>query len=477
MNRFAGRKSEIERIFASFNSKRGTLNVIRGRRRIGKTRLIKELANQKRKIVLRYLTSIPPHAKMTDMDERIAFALQVKSVFSLSYSPPHETWMELFEFIADLCKEKNTILALDEINWLATKSPSFMSSFFYLWENKFATKKNFMVILSGSLSSWIEENIIMNKGFVGRISLDIVLRELKLGDLPTFFGGDFYRASRFDLIKMISAIGTVPRYLEELDLSKTAEQNIKNIAFTKGSFLYDEFEQMFYDLFSKKNKLYRSILATIGESRKLLTPKEVMVIVGKSYTGRDSEAFRILEEAGFIKKQVIWDLKKRNRTRSYVLKIIDNYIALYFRAIEKIKLRSLNTNLVIEPNNLSSLLGLQFENVVGNNLRFILKKLSIKTSEVIYANPFYQSSTKARKGCQVDLLIQTKRRIYVCECKLSNNEISREIIKEMKLKLDHLISLNGVTKHPVLIHANRVSESVYESNYFDEIIDMTAAFE
>lgn len=344
---FAGRQSEIERILASFNAKKGTLNVIRGRRRIGKTRLIRELANQKKKVVLRYLTSTPPSTQISDEAERSFYAEQVKSEFSLSYMPPHITWLELFEFIADVCLDKNTILALDEVNWLATKSPAFMSSFFYLWETKFAQKKNFMIILSGSLSSWIAENIIMNKGFVGRISLDIVLGELKLEDMPKFFGDRIYRASSFELMKMISAIGTVPRYLEEIDLSATTEQNLIKLAFTKGGFLYDEFEQMFYDLFSRKNQLYRNILAIIGTSNALLSPKEVMAIIGKTYAGRDSEAFNVLNESGFIKKQYIWDLKKQHRTRLFVLRISDNYTALYFRAVMKVKEKEINTSIFV----------------------------------------------------------------------------------------------------------------------------------
>ncbi len=477
MNRFAGRKIEVERILGSFSSRKGTLNVIRGRRRIGKTRLIRELANQKKKVVLRYLTSTPPDKRMSDEDERLSYSEQVKSEFSLSYMPPHETWIELFAFIADMCRDKNTILAIDEVNWLATKSSSFISSFFYLWESKFTHKKNFMVILSGSLSSWIEENIIMNKGFVGRISLDLVLRELQLNDMPTFFGERLHRTSKFDLIKMISAVGTVPRYLEELDLSHTAERNLKEIVFSKGGFLYDEFEQMFYDLFSKKNKLYRKILETIGLSKTLLTPKEVMAAIGKTYAGRDSEAFHVLSESGFTKKQYIWDLNKQKRTRFFVLRISDNYTAFYFRCVMKVKEKALNTTIITSPNNLPSLLGLQFENVVYNNIRFVLDKLDIDDSEVIFAGGYTQQATKARKGCQVDLLIQTKRRIYVCECKLYSNEIGKSIISEVQRKLERIVSVKGTTYHPVLIHANTVSDNVVDSDYFDEIIDITAAFD
>lgn len=478
MSHFSGRNVEIERIFNSFNSSKATLNVIRGRRRIGKSRLIKELSNQKKKINLVYLTSTPPVDGMSDEEERKLYSEQVKLELGLSYLPPHQSWVELFEFIASQCIKKNTILAIDEVNWLATKQPSFMSSFFLLWERTFSHKNNFMVILSGSLSSWIEQNIIMNKGFVGRISLDIILKELTLDDLPKFFGDSIHKCSHFDLMKMISAVGTVPRYLEELNLTKTAETNLKTIAFTKGGFLYDEFELMFYDLFSKKNKLYRNILETIGLSKSLLTPKDVINKLGKTYAGRDSEAFNVLEESGFIKKQYLWNLKTQSPSpKSYVLRLTDNYTVFYFRAIVKVKLKEMNTGLALLPNNISSLLGLQFENVTLNNLAFILHKLHISESEVVFAGGYTQSATKIRKGCQVDLLIQTTRRIYVCECKLYSDEIGKSIVSEVKQKLERIVQVRGCTYHPVLIHANSVADTVVDTEFFDEIIDMTSAFD
>ncbi|MGI9278883.1 MAG: AAA family ATPase [Endozoicomonas sp.] len=202
---FAGRKKEIKQLLDSFSRRKGTLNVIRGRRRIGKTRLIKELPNFGKNITLRYLTSSPPDAKVTDAEERRQYAEQVKSQFELTYMPPHSSWRELFAFISDLCNEKKTILAIDEVNWLATRSPGFVSVFFELWENQFTQKKEFMIILSGSLSSWIEENILMNKGFVGRVSVAITLKELALNELPEFFGSRIRKTPTIDLVKMLSA--------------------------------------------------------------------------------------------------------------------------------------------------------------------------------------------------------------------------------------------------------------------------------
>ena len=156
--------------------------------------------------------------------------------------------------------------------------------------------------------------------------------------------------------------------------------------------------------------------------------------------------------------------------KKYILRLSDNYTAFYFRSIIKAKGRGLVA--IESPKNLASLLGLQFENLTHNNIGFILNRLSIESKEVIFAGSYLQTSTTKRQGCQIDLLIQTKNRVYVCECKLHNCEIKKSCIAEVETKIALLIKPRGTSFHPVLIHANQVSERVIEEDYFSAIIDL-----
>ncbi len=474
---FAGRKREIRLLLDSFNRSKGSLCVLRGRRRIGKTRLIKELAYKEKKgkkgkgVVLRYLTSAPPEPKVTDDQERRLYAEQVKAEFSLSYMPPHDTWRELFSFLADTCSEKKTILAIDEVNWLATRSPDFIAVLFELWERQFSQKPEFILLLSGSLASWMKENILMNKGFVGRVSVSITLRELELNDMLAFFGSRLLKTPGIDVIKMLSALGGVPRYLEELNLEQTAEANLERIAFDETGMLHDEFEKMFYDLFSRENKFYRRILETVGESGTLLTAKELAHKMELTYSGRYTNAINVLSEVGFLRHQHSWNLSTRKAGTKNVIRLSDNYTAFYFRAILKNKRRSGSTG--GKPKNLASLMGLQFENLAFNNRQFIFEQLNINPEDVLFAGPYSQTSTAKRKGCQIDLLIQVRNRVYICECKLSTSEIPSSVVLEVVDKISKLSNPKGVSFHPVLIHANTVADTIYEEDYFDAIIDMT----
>ena len=138
MASFVGRKAQIKSLLDSFRSDKGVLNVIRGRRRIGKTRLIRQLAQVDKSITFYYLTSAPPDKKVTDAQELAMYGAQVKTVFKLSYNPPAGSWRELFLFICDQCKGTKIVLAIDEVNWLARKSKTFLSEFHTLWETSFS---------------------------------------------------------------------------------------------------------------------------------------------------------------------------------------------------------------------------------------------------------------------------------------------------------------------------------------------------
>lgn len=474
MTRFVGRKKEIKVLLNSFSDKKGTLNTIKGRRRIGKSTLIKELAKRNKKITLRYLTSLPPKSGTTDVQEREAYAAQVKTEFNLAYTPPHESWQELFYFIISQCVAPYTILAIDEVNWLARKSNvSLEQILFEVWERECALKSNFMMILSGSLASWMQENIIANEGFVGRITVNMTLRELSLGNVREFFGKRSKLSNR-DLMKLLCATGCVPLYLEYIDPKQDAETNLLNIAYEPTGALNDEFNRMFSELFSPDNKTYRRVLEALGTSKSALTITQISDTMGSHYTGRMNKAVKDLTDTGFIKKVSAWNTKTcKQQSRNSRYKIADNYTAFFFRSISKQnEIARLNKQEGI-PVNLASILGLQFENLVENNVSYILNELDVRNP--VFVGSYFQIQTTRQQGCQIDLLIQTKRRIYVCECKLKDDKLPKAIISEVEQKVRRLAKPQNMVVCPVLIHLNGVQDSVEQEDYFHRIIDMSDA--
>ena len=123
-------------------------------------------------------------------------------------------------------------------------------------------------------------------------------------------------------------------------------------------------------------------------------------------------------------------------------------------------------------------MGLQFENLVLNNLKSLCKILRIDMQEVTNAGPFFQRSTQRQKGCQIDLMIQTRfKTLFLCEIKFSTSEIKSSVIEEMEKKIESLSAPKGFSIRPVLVHVNGVSQSINESEVFNNIIDFSKFFE
>ena len=122
-------------------------------------------------------------------------------------------------------------------------------------------------------------------------------------------------------------------------------------------------------------------------------------------------------------------------------------------------------------------MGLQFENLVVNNLKGLCKILRIDWLEIANAGPFFQRVTQRQKGCQIDLMIQTRHHpLYVCEIKFSISEVNSSVIEEMERKIESLSAPKGFSMRPVLIHVNGVSQPVKESDVFSEIVDFSQFF-
>lgn len=126
----------------------------------------------------------------------------------------------------------------------------------------------------------------------------------------------------------------------------------------------------------------------------------------------------------------------------------------------------------------SSIIGLQFENLLLSNREIIHNILNVDHNDVEIDGPFFQRSTTKTKGCQIDYLVQTKTAtLYACEIKFSRNEIKLDIINEMKNKLSNLSIPRGFSYLPVLIHVNGVHDTVLDKNYFFKVIDFSELLE
>jgi hypothetical protein len=274
---------------------------------------------------------------------------------------------------------------------------------------------------------------------------------------------------------MLAITGGIPWYLEQIRVDCNADENIRLQCFTPGGVLVNEFNNICNDLFNKKNKIYRSIIEALVAGP--LEFKDICTKLGLKKSGSISDYLKILVAVGFIQRDFSWNFRSSKKSALSHYRLTDNYLRFYLKYIEpnwhKIQQGQFESTL----NNLpgwTSIIGLQFENLVLNNRLVIQKLLNIKSEDIIADNPYFQTKTARYPGCQIDYLIQTKyNTLFACEIKFSKNEISSTIIQEMQDKLNRLVLPKGFSCFPVLIHVNGVTEKVEDSGYFTKIIDFS----
>ncbi len=470
--KFIGRTKELESLELLLKKKSSSLIVIRGRRRVGKSRLIKEFVSDKTSWIFSGLPPVPGVTKQRQLDD---FSAQLSKSFGIPKMQATD-WVEHFAFLGNLSKDKKIVIVLDEISWMGSEDPDFLGKLKTAWDLQFSENPNLIMIICGSVSSWIEENILQTTGFVGRISLDLVLKELSINESSEFWGAKRNKVSAYEKFKLLSVMGGIPKYLEEIIPSHSSEDNIHRLCFQADGLLFREFDQIFSDLFSKKAATYGSIVRALDHSS--LSLEEISERLGIGKSGYLSRCLDDLDLAGFIQEDCTWNLSTKEESRLKKFRLKDNYLRFYLRYIEpnkdKIAKGVFESGSFIHLPGWESVMGLQFENLVLNNLKKLLEILRINPSEVSNFGPFFQRKTQRMKGCQIDLLIQTKHNtLYVCEIKFSSSEVKGSVVEEMEKKIESLSFPKGFSVRPVLIHVNGVSHAIRESDVFNDIIDFS----
>lgn len=471
---FVGRQEELKSLNDLMQKKAASLVVIKGRRRIGKSRLVEEFAKDKNSQFLRF-SGLPPHDKTTLQSEIITFAKQLSSNLNI---PPIEAndWSDLFSHLAKKIHKNKVIILFDEISWMGSKDADFLGKLKNAWDLEFKKNANLILILCGSVSAWIEKNILESTGFMGRLSLVLDLEELKAHECNQLFNKIGFRGSAFEKFKILSITGGIPRYLEEIKPDRLADENIKDMCFKKNGVLFREFKDIFVDIFLKRSELYQKIVEVLVDGNKEF--EKIVSTLGMVKNGHMSDYLNNLIKSGFIRRDHTWNPKNAKESNLSHYRLSDNYLRFYLKYINKNKNKIANNHfdkrsLTTLPG-LHNIMGLQFENLVLNNREFIWKKINIYPEEIVTDNPYFQRPQLRKKGCQIDYLIQTKTNVlYACEIKFSKYEIKSEIIDEMKQKINNFSLPRGFSIMPVLIHVNGVSESVDDEQYFSHIINFS----
>lgn len=316
----------MARLRGLLKKRSASLIVVRGRRRIGKSRLLAEFGKEMRSF---FFTGTPPSRKTTAQLQRDEFVLQLSRIGLPGVQP--DDWGNIFWHLSRYTEQGRLLIVFDEISWMGSKDAEFLGKLKNSWDLYFSKNPNLILILCGSISSWIEENILRSTGFLGRITIDLVLEELPLNVCNGFWHPKEKRISAYEKFKLLSITGGVPLYLEQIRPDLPAEQNIRELCFTKGGLFVREFEKIFSDLFSRNAATHKEIINCLAEGSKELA--QICKELKKNQGGRSSKHLNDLVKAGFVQRDFTWDLKSEKESKLSRYRLSDNYLRFYLKYI------------------------------------------------------------------------------------------------------------------------------------------------
>ena len=467
---FYGREDILGQLGDLLKRRTASLVTCRGRRRIGKSTLIEEFARRNRLRFLK-LEGLSPRESDTDAKQLAAFSRQLGAATG-KREKSAANWFDAFARLDAAIEDVPTVVFLDEISWMGKYDPDFPGELKYAWDNRFKRHDRLIMVICGSVSTWITKNILRSKGFVGRPALNLVVGELPLSDCLKFWGKKASRISDSEIFDILSVVGGVPKYLELVDPSASAETNIRKLCFTPGGLLAEEFYDIFDDVFDGGRTVERRILVSLAESSR--TGAEIAERLGMDNNGHFQEKLEALEIAGFIARDGGLNPETGRPARIVRYRICDNYSRFFLKYVEpvadSVRKGLFRFSSLAQLSGWNTVLGLQFECLVLNNLPELLKRMGLSDVLILSAAPYRKRAHARGEGCQIDLLLISSRTWWVVEIK-RRREIGTEIIDEVAHKVRNLKVAPGVSVRTALVYCGALSPAVTAEGYFDILTD------
>ena len=474
---FVGRTEALNRLDGLWQKSTPSLVTVRGRRRIGKSTLVAEFARR----TADHFISIDGQAPGDGVNNKVQLRSFVEQLAVQTEAPDVavKNWLQAFRMLgSSLPKDGRIVVLLDEISWMGGYDKSFAGTLKIVWDKILKKRDNLVLVLCGSVSSWIADNILNGTGFAGRDSLDLVVNELPLSVCKAFWGAAAERTSTSEMLDVLSVTGGVPKYLEELNPSLSADENIRQLCFTREGMLFRDFNQIFSQIFGKKALARKSLLHTLAYGAK--SAAEIAEALGSERNGHLVDYLTELEQAGFVSKDSGMNPCTGQQGRAVRYRLKDNYTRFYLHHVEpnakEIEAGLFKYDSLAALKGWDTVKGLQFENLVVSNFRSLLPVLGIDGASLLSAAPYRRAREGAVRGVQVDLLIQTKTTAYVVEIK-RRESIGAEIAPEIAEKVKAVGFRSGASVRTVLVYDGALAPSVRTEHLLDFVVPANLLFE
>lgn len=439
-----GRNAEIELLNKILHDDKSHFVAVYGRRRIGKTYLIRETFND------RFTFQHSGLSEGSMKEQLFAFDSSLKDA-GLNIKRKSKNWLEAFDKLKEIIRnsnEKRKIVFIDELSWMDTPKSDLMVALENFWNGFASARKDIVLIVCASATSWMLSKVVHNKGgLYNRLTQQIHLQAFCLRECEEYIKSEGLALNREQILQYYMIFGGVPYYWGFIKKGLSLAQNIDHTLFDRDAPLRDEFKYMYASVF-KNPETYIRIIETLGTKKVGLTREELITLTGLSNSGDLTGKLEELESCGFIRKYYAFGMKKKNA----VYQLMDCFTLFHFKFLkdeptdEHFWTNQINTPAV------NTWMGFAFERVCMHHVAQIKNKLGI-SGVLTEVNSWYCKADPDHGvfGSQIDMLITRKDQVInLCEMKYSGSEytITEKADKSIRNKMNDLQVLTN-TKYAI----------------------------
>lgn len=441
MDAFIGRKREIQKLQRIIQSDRSEFVAIYGRRRVGKTWLVRKVFENKFTFQMTAMANVNKTQQLFNF-----YTVLQKYRKNMPPGPVPENWFLAFQQLIDYLEassEKKKVVFLDELPWFDNQKSDFIPSLEHFWNSWAAHRNDVILITCGSAASWIINKLINHKGGLhNRVTERIKLEPFELREAEELLKTKNPAINRYQILQLYMVMGGIPFYLDQVSPSYSAMQNIEQICFAADGLLRLEFDNLFRALFSKADR-HVAIVRAIAQKSKGLTRREIIQQTGLANSGTLTHILDELEKSGFVRRYNPFKRKKRNS----LYQLVDFYTLFYLRFIENSDASDINNwSNAIDTPVYRAWSGYAFEQICLYHIQQIKKALGISG---IISHTYSWKSEQSENGVQIDLIIDRRDQVVnLCEMKFSIElfTITKSYADQLRRKIAVFRSETGTKK-------------------------------
>ena len=467
-----GRNEELRLLKHAVLADESKFVAIYGRRRVGKTFLVRE--------AFQYNFAFY-HTGVANESKTIQLAEFKKSLakYGLSKRGVLKTWYDAFDQLATLLEqsaEKKKVIFIDEMPWMDSPRSNFLAALEYFWNSWASARKDILLIICGSATSWIINKVIKNHGGLhNRVSVRIHLKPFTLHECELYAQSLRLQFNRRQILEGYMIMGGIPFYWSQLDNSKSLILNIDQLFFSEDGMLRHEFDDLYDSLF-KQPKPYLEIIKALATKKVGMNRTEILKSTKLLDNGKFTEYLEGLEYCGFIRKYCCIGMKTKNA----LFQLMDNYTLFYYRFIkDSVGNDPHFWSKIAGTPEYNTWCGLAFERVCLQHTEQIKAKLGIQ-GVITNVYSWSVAGTKEFPGAQIDLLLDRNDDVInLCEIKYSKApfNITSAIDNNLQNKRERFVQETATNKavHLTMITTLGLVENSY-ANDIQSVVTMDDLF-